>query len=56
MSDFQGKFDAISEKEEEAILVEEKIEKELNDQMALLSSLSNKAEALTERAKMLAQA
>ena len=56
LSDFQGKFDAISEKEEEAILVEEKIEKELNDKTALLSSLSNKATALTERAKMLAQA
>tara|TARA_X000000950_G_scaffold187505_1_gene226825 strand:+ start:4343 stop:5824 length:1482 start_codon:yes stop_codon:yes gene_type:complete len=56
LSDFQGKFDAISEKEEEAILIEEKIEKELNDKMALLSSLSNKAEALTERATKLIQA
>ena len=53
LSDFQGKFDAISEKEEEAILVEEKIEKELNDKTALLSSLSNKAIALTERANTL---
>lgn len=56
LSDFQDKFDAISEKEEEAIIVEEKIEKELNDKTALLSSLSNKATALSERAKMLAQA
>ena len=56
LSDFQEKFDAISEKEEEAILVEEKIEKELNDKTALLSSLSNKAEALSERATKLMQA
>ena len=56
LSDFQDKFDAISEKEEEAILAEEKIEKELNDKTALLSSLSNKAEALSERATKLMQA
>lgn len=56
LSDFQDNFDAISKKEEEAILIEEKIEKELNDKMTLYFSLSTKAEALTERVNTLMQA
>ena len=55
LSDFQDKFDAISEKEEEAILLEEKIEKDLNDKITELSSLSSRAEALTERINIIMQ-
>ena len=55
LSDFQDKFDAISEKEEEAILLEEKIEKDLNDKITELSSLSSRADALTERVNIIMQ-
>ena len=55
LSDFQDKFDAISEKEEEAILLEEKIEKELNDKITELSSLSSRADALKERVNIIMQ-